>query len=78
MSIDTGSYEQSIDMGILPLSLIQQKRRKDKHMIFFITLIGCKLTSYTGEPWKTSEVSFDGPVNGDFFSVSGSAQGIAY
>ncbi len=32
--IDTGSYEQSIDMGILPLSLIQQKD-KDKHMIFY-------------------------------------------
>ncbi len=75
-SIDTGSYEQSIDMGILPLSLIQQKGQGQAHD-FFITLIGCKLTSYTGEPWKTFEVSFDGPVNGDFFSVSGSAQGIA-
>ncbi|MEX5792122.1 fimbrial protein [Providencia hangzhouensis] len=69
-SIDTGSYEQSIDMGILPLSLIQQKGQGQAHD-FFITLIGCKLTSYTGEPWKTFEVSFDGPVNGDFFQYRG-------
>ncbi|MBQ0535721.1 type 1 fimbrial protein [Providencia huaxiensis] len=75
-SIDTGSYEQSIDMGILPLSLIQQEGQ-GQAQDFFITLIGCRLTSYTGELWKTFEVSFDGPVNGDFFSVSGSAQGIA-
>ncbi|URR23232.1 MULTISPECIES: hypothetical protein [Providencia] len=30
-SIDTGSYEQSIDMGILPLSLIQQKGQGQAH-----------------------------------------------
>ncbi len=75
-TIDIGSYEQSIDMGVLPLSLIKNQGQGEAQN-FFIKLVGCKLTSYTGERWKTFDVSFDGPVNGYWFSVSGSAQGIA-
>lgn len=75
-AIDTGSYEQSIDMGVLPLSLIKNQG-EGQAQDFFITLIGCKLMSYTGELWKTFDISFEAPVNGNWFSVSGSAQGIA-
>ncbi|MTC56826.1 MULTISPECIES: fimbrial protein [Providencia] len=75
-AINTGSYEQSIDMGVLPLSLIKNQGQ-GQAQDFFITLIGCKLTSYTGELWKTFDISFEGPVNGNWFSVSGSAQGVA-
>ena len=75
-AIDTGSYEQSIDMGTLPISLLRNQGQGQEQP-FFITLIGCKLTSYTGEPWKTFEISFDGLANGDWFATSGTARGVA-
>lgn len=75
-AIDIGSYEQSIDMGIFPVSLLRNQGQGQPQN-FIITLIGCKLTSYTGEHWKTFEISFDGPANGDWFAVSGSARGVA-
>ncbi|MGJ3355926.1 fimbrial protein [Providencia sp. Je.9.19] len=75
-AIDTGSYEQSIDMGNLPISLLRNQGQGQEQS-FFITLIGCKLTSYTGESWKIFEISFDGSTNGNWFAVSGTARGVA-
>lgn len=75
-AIDIDSYNQSIDLGVLPISLFRnQGQGQPQH--FYIRLIGCQLTSYEGEYWKTFEISFDGPTNDDFFVLSGSAKGIA-
>lgn len=75
-AIDTGSYEQSIDMGILPIGLLRQAGQGPVQP-FSITLIGCQLTPHDGDNWQTFSVTFDGPANGDWFSVSGAAKGIA-
>lgn len=75
-AIDTGSYEQSIDMGILPIGLLRQVGHGPIQP-FSITLIGCQLTPHDGENWQTFSVTFDGPANGEWFSVSGAAKGVA-
>lgn len=75
-AIDTGSYEQSIDMGILPIGLLRQVGHGPVQP-FSITLIGCKLTPHDGDNWQTFSVTFDGPANGEWFTVSGAAKGVA-
>lgn len=75
-AIDTGSYEQSIDMGILPIGLLRQVGHGPVQP-FSITLIGCQLTPHDGDNWQTFSVTFDGPANGEWFSVSGAAKGVA-
>ncbi|MGM0995922.1 MAG: fimbrial protein [Pseudomonadota bacterium] len=75
-AIDTGSYEQSIDMGILPMGLLRQVGHGPVQP-FSITLIGCQLTPKDGDNWQTFSVTFDGPANGQWFTVSGAAKGVA-
>ncbi|MGO2303984.1 fimbrial protein [Providencia sp.] len=75
-AIDTGSYEQSIDMGILPIGLLRQVGHGPVQP-FSIALIGCKLTPHDGDNWQTFSVTFDGPANGEWFTVSGAAKGVA-
>lgn len=75
-AIDTGSYEQSIDMGILPIGLLRQVGHGPVQP-FSITLIGCQLTPHDGDNWQTFSVTFDGPANGQWFTVSGAAKGVA-
>ena len=75
-AINTGSYEQSINMGNFPIYLLRNQQKVQPQNIS-ITLIGCQLTSHTGQPWNKFNITFDGPSNGHMFSVSGSAQGIA-
>lgn len=75
-AIDTGSYEQTVDMGLLPAGNIRQEGQGPVRP-FSITLIGCTLTPYTGNEWQSFSVTFDGPANGEWFSVSGEARGIA-
>ncbi len=75
-AIDTGSYAQTVDMGVLPVSTLHQQGRGPVHP-FSIALIGCTLTPYTGAAWQTFSVTFDGPTDGERFSVSGDARGVA-
>lgn len=75
-AIDTGSYEQVVDMGILPIGTIRQQGQGPVQP-FHIALIGCSLTSYSGSAWQTFSVTFDGPASGDWFAVSGEARGVA-
>lgn len=75
-AIDTGSYEQTVDMGLLPIGTIRQEGRGPvRH--FSIALIGCTLTPFASEAWQTFSVTFDGPTDGEWFSVSGDARGVA-
>ncbi len=75
-AIDTGSYEQTVDMGLLPVGTIRQEGQGPVRP-FSIALIGCTLTPFTGEAWQTFSVTFDGPADGEWFSVSGEARGVA-
>ncbi len=75
-AIDMGSYEQTVDMGILPVGTIHQEGQGPVRP-FSITLIGCTLGPYAGDAWQTFSVTFDGPANGEWFSLSGEARGIA-
>lgn len=75
-AIDTGSYAQTVDMGVLPVSTLRQQGRGHVRP-FSIALIGCTLTPYAGAAWQTFSVTFDGPTDGELFSVSGDARGVA-
>ncbi|WP_272539750.1 fimbrial protein [Providencia sp. PROV197] len=75
-AIDTGSYEQTVDMGMLPIGTLRQQGRGPVRP-FSIALIGCTLTPYAGEAWQKFSVTFDGPVDGEWFLVSGDARGVA-
>lgn len=75
-AIDIGSYEQTVDMGLLPAGNIRQEGQGPVRP-FSIALIGCTLTPYAGDVWQSFSVTFDGPANGEWFSVSGEARGIA-
>lgn len=75
-AIDTGSYEQTVDMGVLPIGTLRQQGRGPVRS-FSIALIGCTLTPYAGEAWQTFSVTFDGPTDGEWFSVDGEARGVA-
>ncbi|OAT51337.1 fimbrial protein [Providencia heimbachae] len=75
-AIDTGSYEQVVDMGILPIGTIRQQGQSPIRP-FSITLIGCTLMPYTGSAWQAFTVTFDGPTSGNWFTVSGDAHGVA-
>ncbi|QZY66652.1 type 1 fimbrial protein (plasmid) [Providencia rettgeri] len=75
-AIDTGSYEQTVDMGVLPVGTLRQQGRGPVRP-FSIALIGCTLTPYAGEAWQAFSVTFDGPADGEWFSLSGEARGVA-
>lgn len=75
-AIDTGSYEQTVDMGMLPVGTIRQEGQGPVRA-FSIALIGCTLTPYAGEAWQSFTVTFDGPADGGRFSVFGEARGVA-
>lgn len=75
-AIAVESREQTIDMGIIPLSEIirdgQGKSRK-----FSINLINCVLKREGKDDWKQFQVTFDGDNNDGLFGVHGNASGIA-
>ena len=75
-AIDIGSYEQVVDMGVLPVGTIRQQGQGPIHP-FSIMLIDCTLTPYMGSSWQAFTVTFDGPASGDWFTVSGDARGVA-
>lgn len=75
-AIDTGSYEQTVDMGMLPVGTIRQQGQGPVRP-FSIALIGCTTTPFVGDAWQTFSVTFDGPADGDWFTVSGEARGVA-
>lgn len=75
-AIDTGSYEQSVDMGVMPVSTLRQQGQGPVRP-FSIALIGCILTPNDGVDWQTFSVTFEGPTSGNWFTVFGEARGVA-
>lgn len=74
-SISVDSREQSIDMGVIPLSdIIRDGQGYSKS--FSINLINCVLERPGKEDWKHFQVTFDGDPEGDLFGVRGVASGV--
>ncbi|HBS6034008.1 fimbrial protein [Klebsiella aerogenes] len=75
-AIAVESREQTIDMGITPLSeIIRDGHGRTKK--FSIELVNCVLERAGKEDWKQFSVTFDGESDGGLFGVSGDASGIA-
>lgn len=76
-TIDTGSKDQTIDMGIIPISALKQFG-KSSPVFFNIKLINCRWQNYSdiNEKWKSFDITFNGPSKGNYFTVAGEAKGI--
>ncbi|HHU0708007.1 MULTISPECIES: fimbrial protein [Serratia] len=75
-AIAIDSREQTIDMGVLPLSdIIRDGQGRSQH--FSIDLVDCITERPGKEGWKKFQVTFDGESNGELFGVNGSASGVA-
>lgn len=76
-TIDTNSKDQTIDMGVIPISLLKQFK-KSPPIYFNIKLVNCRWQNYSSinNDWKNFDVTFDGSAEGNFFTVSGEAKGI--
>lgn len=76
-AIETGSRDQTIDMGVIPISVLKQSGKAPSKP-FNIQLVDCRWERYPSSKgeWQTFEVTFDGPSNGEFFTVSGEAKGV--
>jgi len=76
-AIDTESRDQTIDMGVIPTSEIRQLGKAPSKP-FSIKLIDCRWERYPSSKgeWQSFTVTFDGPADGDFFTVDGDARGV--
>lgn len=76
-AIETESRDQTIDMGVIPVSVLKQFGKAPPKP-FHIQLVDCHVDRYSGtqNEWKSFDVTFDGPASGEFFTVSGEAKGV--
>ncbi|MDO7832377.1 fimbrial protein [Providencia sp. CRE-138-0111] len=75
-AISMDSYDQSIDMGVIPMSLINQYGNSPIKY-FSIKLIGCHLETLSGKHWNYFTLTFDGPAKNNLFELFGHAKGIS-
>ncbi|ERK07678.1 fimbrial protein [Serratia fonticola] len=75
-AIAVDSREQTIDMGVLPLSDII-RGGQGRSQYFSIDLVNCITERPGKESWKKFQVTFDGEPNGELFEVNGDASGVA-
>lgn len=74
-AIAVDSREQSVDMGVIPLSdIIRDGHGQSKS--FSIDLVNCILDHPGKEDWKHFQVTFDGDQEGDLFGVHGGVSGV--
>ncbi|EKT61558.1 fimbrial protein [Providencia sneebia] len=75
--IDTGSDDQSINLGVIPISYISQNGASQEKK-FSIKLIDCQLVSSVNEniQWENFEVTFNGASKGNYYTVNGDARGV--
>lgn len=75
-SISMDSYDQSIEMGIIPMGSINQYGYGPK-TYFSIQLINCHFGKMTEQPSNYFTLKFDGPARDNLFEVFGHAKGVA-
>lgn len=76
-AIDIDSRDQTIDMGIIPADYIREVG-KGPTKEFRIKLVDCRWEKYSKDnnEWNSLEITFDGPSEGDYFTLFGEAKGI--
>lgn len=76
-AIDTESRDQTIDMGVIPTSVIKQFGKAPPKP-FSIRLVDCRWERYPSskDEWESFTVTFDGSADGDFFTITGDAEGV--
>lgn len=75
-TIAVDSREQTIDMGVIPLSDIIRDGQ-GRSQPFSIDLVNCITERPGKDDWKKFQVTFDGEANGGLFDVNGDASGVA-
>ncbi|WP_154753648.1 fimbrial protein [Erwinia sorbitola] len=77
-AIDTQSRDQTIDMGVLPISQIARDGRGLAHD-FAVQLVQCSLTRHNSslKNWQHFKITFDGQNDSGLFSINGQAKGVA-
>lgn len=73
-TIATESLDQSIDMGILPISVLKQWGQSPQRP-FTIDLVNCRLVSVNGDAWRAFSVTFEGPADKYGFTLFGHGAG---
>jgi len=74
-TIDMNSLDQTVDMGIIPISTLS-RLGESKPKDFFITLIDCRWGESSKNNYQGFDVTFTGHTNDQFFLVEGEAEGI--
>ncbi|WP_299999185.1 fimbrial protein [uncultured Cedecea sp.] len=77
-SIGTDSLDQTIDMGMVPVSLLRQSGRAPPKS-FNIELYDCTVVHQSSRDLlspRSFQMIFEGPQNGDYFTVEGEARGV--
>ncbi|MEI9743874.1 MULTISPECIES: fimbrial protein [Enterobacter cloacae complex] len=77
-AIAVESQNQSIEMGVVPLSDIVRDGQGSRKY-FSIELINCVVERQDAKKpdWKKFNITFDGDSDGNFFRLSGDASGVA-
>lgn len=79
-AIDIGTIDQTINMGVLPASYIREVGKGPKKE-FEIKLVNCRWEKYgknnqNNNEWSSLDITFDGPSNGNNFTLFGEARGV--
>lgn len=76
-TIDAGSRDQSVDLGVIPISELINNNVSVKYKVS-IKLVHCILSSeYNSQvTWKHFDITFDGLPDGNNFRLLGKANGI--
>lgn len=74
-TIDTDSLDQTIDMGIIPIS-IMMKFGESESRDFSINLVDCRWGEDTKNNYQGFDITFSGHTNDRYFLVSGEAEGV--
>lgn len=77
-AIDTSSRDQTIDMGLMPVSVIARAGQSINRP-FAIQLVNCTLAKRDKAlpEWQHFQITFDGDNDEGLFGVYGEAQGVA-
>lgn len=74
-TIDTDSIDQTIDMGIIPISNMM-KFGESESKEFSINLVDCRWGEDTKNNYQGFDIKFSGQSNEQYFLVTGEAEGV--
>lgn len=74
-TIDSGSLDQVVDMGVLPIGLLRSLGSSEAKE-FQINLIDCLWGEDTQSNYTNFDITFTGDTQGNYFLVHGDAKGV--